>query len=81
MPIKSYHVVVVCLALLLAGCASSSGYPTRPEDVSAKLESPQEKYFITGKTSGMDVLADFSLLICNTVFLKKQFIQKASSRT
>jgi len=39
---------VIFLALVMAGCASTGGYPDRPESVKAKLASLQKKYFLPG---------------------------------
>ena len=48
-------VVVAMLGLAVAGCASVSGFPDRPENVKATIENLQKRYFLPGT----DVLEEY----------------------
>ena len=51
----TFKVVVAMLGLAVAGCASVSGFPDRPENVKATLENLQKRYFLPGT----DVLEEY----------------------
>ena len=51
------RLTIVPAVLLINACASSGGFPERPEVVEAKLSSLQQKYFLPAK----DVLAEYSM--------------------
>lgn len=48
--------IVILLVLILVGCASTGGYPTRAEKVEDKLSSLQSKFFLPA----VDVLSVYS---------------------
>ena len=55
MSIFPIRLIATLLVLVLAGCASTRGFPERPESVPEKLTKLQEKFFLPG----MDVLEEF----------------------